>query len=311
MSQWARDAWSSIAPYAEPALTFATSMAADVPAGLAGLAGLAFEGDTPEEAAARIERIRDELTYLPRTERGIENLTGAADAIGTVMEKAGDVAEKVTGKREPFKAVADWVAQEYGPEAATAVFMAPQVAGNVLGLRAASAARAGRAAARAADALPEVAADVPRLAHAQTFRGTHFGNVAGLSELDPAAYGTGALGAEAKRLAPDLRERSYFYLDDRAKGERGTGPHRYQAELRDVYDLSADPLAIRQMMRERYTNPADARINPGMIDWEAVTNETERYLKSLGYGGFATPQGTLPAAVMWGRTPVMPAPLGG
>jgi hypothetical protein len=303
--------WDMLAPYVEPALTIGTGMAADIPAGLAGMAGLAFEGDTPEQAAARVEGIRDQFTYLPRSERGIENLQNVGEGLEWVSNKAGDVAEKVTGKREPFAAVADWVNQQYGPAAAAAMFTAPEAVSSAIGFRAGQMARAAR---RGAQAAPQGLPDgIPRLPHAQTVRGVHFGNVGGLNELDPGMYGKGAKGVEATRLAQaeDIRPRVHFYLDDRKKGERGTGPHRYEADLQNVYDLSADPAGIRSRIRAKYTNPADARINPGMIDWDSVMNETERALREQGYGGYMTPQGAMPAAVMFGNVPVRPAPLGG
>ncbi len=305
-------AWSRIAPYAEPAMTLGTAVAAEIPAGLAGLVGLLFEGDDPERAARRIEEIRDRLTYLPRSEGGTENLTKVAEGIEALAGYGERAAEAVTGSKNPVEDLASWVNARYGPEAAAAVFTAPEAVASALGFKAGQAARAARRGAQAASqGLPEVAADIPRLPHAQTVRGVHFGRAPDLTELDPEKYGTGLKGAEAARLAaaPDLRPRSHFYLDDRAKGERGTGPYRYQAELQDVYDLTADPLGIRQELRQRYTNPPDARINPGMIDWEAVQNETERRIRELGYQGYMTPGGQLPAAVMFGRTPVSPYPV--
>jgi hypothetical protein len=307
-------AWSRLAPYVEPALTLGTGMAAEVPAGLAGLAGLLFEGDDPEKAAKRIEAIREQLTYLPRSEGGMANLEAVAGGIESAIGKVEDAAQWATGERQPFEAMASWVNKRAGPEAATALYAAPEAIGSALGFRAGqmarSARRAGREARRASQDLPAIAADIPRLPHAQTARGVHFGREPGLTELDPEKYGTGLKGAEASRLedAPDIRPRSYFYLDDREKGERGTGPYRYQAELQDLYDLTADPLGIRKSMRERFTAPQDARINPGMIDWQAVQNETERRIRELGYQGYMTPGGQLPAAVMFGRTPVTPYP---
>lgn len=305
-------AWARLAPYVEPALTLGSAMAAEVPAGLAGLAGLLFEGDDPERAAKRIEAIRDQLTYLPRSEGGIENLSSVAGGLEKVGDYAGQGLEAVTGHQTPFADAAGWVNQRFGPEAATALFTAPEAVSSALGFRAGQAARAARRGARAARAaLPAIAEDIPRLPHAQAVRGVHFGNAPDLTELDPERYGSGLKGAEASRLAdaPDIRPRSYFYLDDRAKGERGTGPYRYQAELKDLYDLTADPLGIRKSMREQFTAPQDARINPGMIDWAAVQNETERRIRELGYQGYMTPGGQLPAAVMFGRTPVSPYPV--
>jgi hypothetical protein len=287
-------------------------MAAEVPAGLAGLAGLLFEGDDVDRAAQRIEDLRNRLTYLPRSEGGVENLETVAGGIESAADWVGDKVEALTGYAEPFKAAADAVNARYGPEAATALFVAPEAAGSALGFRAGQAARAARRASRAArEAIPAVAPDIPRLPHAQAARGVHFSNAPELTELDPERYGSGLKGAEASRLAdaPDIRPRSYFYLDDRVKGERGTGPYRYQAELRDLYDLTADPLGIRAVMRDRFTTPQTAQINPGRIDWAAVQNETERRIRELGYQGYMTPGGQLPAAVMFGRTPVSPYPI--
>jgi hypothetical protein len=305
-------AWDYLAPYVEPALTLGSAMAADIPAGLAGMAGMMFEGDDAEAATRRIEDIRDRLTYLPRSQGGVENLSTVADTIETGMEKVGDAAEWATGERQPFKSVGDWINREYGPAAAAAAFTAPEAVSSAVGFRLGQLARARRAAQRASQgATAGIPADIPRLPHAQDVRGVHFGNVEGLAELDPAMYGTGLRGAEASRLAdaPDVKPRVHFYLDDRTRGERGTGPYRYEADLKNVYDLSADPLGIRAKYREQFTTPQDARINPGRIDWPSVMNETERFLRGQGYGGYMTPQGNMPAAVMFGSVPVRPAPI--
>ena len=305
-----RGLWDMLAPYVEPALTVGSSMAADIPAGLAGMAGLMFEGDTPEQAAARVESIGDQFTYLPRSQGGIENLQKVGEGLEWVSEKASDVAQDLTGSREPFKDIGSSINSRFGPGAATAAFIAPEAISSLAGFRAGQMARAARRGAHGAAGAP--ADGIPRLPHAQTVEGVHFGNAPGLAELDPGRYGTGARGAEASRLAaaPDIRQRVHFYLDDRAKGERGTGPHRYKATLQNVYDLSADPAGIRAQMRARFTNPQDAMINPGMVDWDSVMNETERALRQQGYAGYMTPQGQMPAAVMFDRVPVQPAPLG-
>lgn len=61
---------------------------------------------------------------------------------------------------------------------------------------------------------------------------THFSNEPALTATDPKRYGTGIKGAEADRLSSPgaVKDRSYFYSGDPAKGESGLGTQRYSAK---------------------------------------------------------------------------------
>lgn len=75
----------------------------------------------------------------------------------------------------------------------------------------------------------------------------HFGNVPGLTKLDPRRYGEGMRGEERSRVMGHrtLSKRVYFYPWEQRRPfpqpESGVGPHIYATRLRNVYDLNADP----------------------------------------------------------------------
>ena len=85
------------------------------------------------------------------------------------------------------------------------------------------------------------------------YTGVHYSTVAGLTELDPARYGTGSPGAEAKRLRglpAEQRGRTFFYeVKDGtlpAKEQVVRGNNQYTATLRGIYDLDTDTLGLKQ-----------------------------------------------------------------
>lgn len=69
----------------ETGATLASSVAAQVPAGVNGLLRLAATGD-PDAAAARVEETMDALTYRPRTPEGQSALEGTGRVVGAATK---------------------------------------------------------------------------------------------------------------------------------------------------------------------------------------------------------------------------------
>ena len=91
----------------EPAMTVATGAVAEVGAGLSGLATTVTEG--PEAGAKEVERVKEEYTYVPRSEEGKESLETIGnlpvlkqinDFIGWAEENLGDATLELTGSPE-------------------------------------------------------------------------------------------------------------------------------------------------------------------------------------------------------------------
>jgi hypothetical protein len=141
----------------------------------------------------------------------------------------------------------------------------------------------------------------------------HFSKQAGLTETDPAFYGTGIKGEEAARLAGtgSVRPRTYFYTDESVTPEPGLGPHRYRAMGENLYDLAADPLMLNMLARETTRIPMTASSNKGLAQPTEATNALERLIRDYGYAGYINPQSTKPSAVMFGKVPVTPYKQGG
>ena len=131
---------------------------------------------------------------------------------------------------------------------------------------------------------------------------THYGNVEGLDELDPAKFGTGMPAQEAGRLsaAPDLQNRTYAYLKADQVPESGVGPHRYDFEATNSYDLEADPQGYGKLAQRLLTEEDrvynQARLVEGKypianpVSHERHANMTERLVREAGYEGHHAPQ---------------------
>jgi hypothetical protein len=141
----------------------------------------------------------------------------------------------------------------------------------------------------------------------------HFSKQAGLTETDPAFYGTGIKGEEAARLGGtgSVRPRTYFYTGESVTPEPGLGPHRYRAMGENLYDLAADPLMLNMLARETTRIPMTASSNKGLAQPTEATNALERLIRDYGYAGYINPQSTKPSAVMFGKVPVTPYKQGG
>jgi hypothetical protein len=141
----------------------------------------------------------------------------------------------------------------------------------------------------------------------------HFSKQAGLTETDPAFYGTGIKGEEAARLglAGAIRPRTYFYAGEGVTPEPGLGPNRYRAMGENLYDLAADPLMLNMLARETTRIPMTASSNKGLAQPAEATNALERLIRDYGYAGYISPQSTKPSAVLFGKIPVTPYKQGG
>jgi hypothetical protein len=112
-------------------------------------------------------------------------------------------------------------------------------------------------------------------------KGYHYSNLSDLESTDPAKYGYGIRGAEAKRLAlpGSIKERTYFYNEPGMR-EPGLGRNQYEADLNHFYDTEADPAGIIRMAdnfnRDKYGN----------LDSAGKANDIERMMREAGYHGY-------------------------
>jgi hypothetical protein len=112
-------------------------------------------------------------------------------------------------------------------------------------------------------------------------KGYHYSNLSDLESTDPAKYGYGIRGAEAKRLAlpGSIKERTYFYNEPGMR-EPGLGRNQYEADLNHFYDTEADPAGIIRMAdnfnRDKYGN----------LDSAGKSNDIERMMREAGYHGY-------------------------
>lgn len=162
-------------------------------------------------------------------------------------------------------------------------------------------------------------------------RGVHISTQPGLSTLDPSYYGTGHRGEEyASTVREGLPNRTYMYV-----GPEGTvepelsvmgvigeemrrGPrYAYTAELKDLYDVNADPEQLVRMA-QAYNLP----FYKPTLPWWAVDSDMvagsqgigggraipdmERWIKERGYPGYISDFGGGRAAALYGPTDVVP-----
>ena len=112
-------------------------------------------------------------------------------------------------------------------------------------------------------------------------KGYHYSNISDLESTDPAKYGYGIRGAEAKRLAlpGSIKERTYFYNQPGMR-EPGLGPNQYEADLNHFYDTEADPAGIIRMA-DNFN-----RDKNGILDTAGKANDIERMMREAGYHGY-------------------------
>lgn len=130
------------------------------------------------------------------------------------------------------------------------------------------------------------------LEHARKMPFVHFSNAPNISYLEPQMYGTGIKGAEAARLkdAPDIKPRSYFYVDRGAqtmRPEQGLGPHKYSGMAEDIYPLHEDPAGFSAIAKQKALDPYMMQMGREVVDEPTHLNELERLIKAAGYKGYA------------------------
>lgn len=130
------------------------------------------------------------------------------------------------------------------------------------------------------------------LEHARQVPFVHYSNAPNISTLDPNRYGTGIKGAEAGRLksAPDIRPRSYFYVDQGEKTmpkEAGLGPHKYTGTAEGIYPLEDDPMGFSAIAKQKALDPYLASKGIMQADEREHLNELERLIKGAGYSGYS------------------------
>lgn len=117
--------------------------------------------------------------------------------------------------------------------------------------------------------------------HGISHKGYHYSNLSDLEETDPAKYGYGIRGAEAKRLAlpGSIKERTYFYNEPGMR-EPGLGRNQYEANLENFYDTETDPAGIIRMA-DNFN-----RDKNGILDTAGKANDLERMMREAGYQGY-------------------------
>lgn len=109
--------------------------------------------------------------------------------------------------------------------------------------------------------------------------------------LDSKFYGRGMKGEEAGRLAGDLRNRTYFYVNEGngTHPESGVGDQAHSVNLRNMYDAGADPLGL------------DVKAN-------GDANAFEKSVHDAGFDGYYIPKafGRQGAAVLLGDHALQP-----
>jgi hypothetical protein len=128
------------------------------------------------------------------------------------------------------------------------------------------------------------------LEHARKLPFVHFSKSPSIAQLEPRMYGTGIKGQEASRLAdaPDIKPRSYFYVDKpNVRPEQGLGPHKYQGVAEDIYPLSEDPLGLSAIAKQKSLDPYLMSQGIQQVNEAQHLNELERLIKQAGYKGYA------------------------
>ena len=130
------------------------------------------------------------------------------------------------------------------------------------------------------------------LEHARSLPFVHYSPNPSLTYLEPQMYGKGIKGAEAARLknAPDIKPRSYFYVDQGAntrQPEVGLGPHKYAGVAEDIYPLHEDPAGFSAIAKQKAIDPYLAGKGIIQANEQEHLNELERLIKNAGYKGYA------------------------
>lgn len=137
----------------------------------------------------------------------------------------------------------------------------------------------------------------------------HYSNHPSLNRLEPSMYGRGIKGQEAARLkdAPDIKDRSYFYVnkgEQTMPPEQGLGSQKYQGTASNVYNAAEDPEGFHAIAKSRALDPYMMSFGREMVDPAVKATELERLIKGAGYNGYHTGD----VGLMFNPTPVSKAP---
>ena len=141
--------------------------------------------------------------------------------------------------------------------------------------------------------------------HVEELPFVHYSKKQDLTELDPAMYGTGMKGAEAGRLAdaPDVKGRSYFYVDkgaDTMKPESGVGGNKYTGKATGIYNLADDSRGLIAETKAISNDPYLASQGINQYNRDLHLSNMERAIKNAGYKGYHTGD----TGVLFEKTPV-------
>lgn len=112
-----------VAKVAEPAMTIASSMVAEPLSGLAGIAGTILPGPQGQ-GADWVNRTQEALTYMPRTEGGMQSLQGLA----SLMQPVSDVMQGAE------QSMGDFGYENFGPGVGAMMAAIPAAASEVAGV---------------------------------------------------------------------------------------------------------------------------------------------------------------------------------
>lgn len=121
---------------------------------------------------------------------------------------------------------------------------------------------------------------------------THWGNTPGLTELDPAAFGTAAAGAEKSRQGPGFLPRTYYgmpgYKVENVVEARTKARYFTSIPKQDLYDLKADPLGLRAKAADAAKQREDDYFKrKGYRVVEPVTTtDVENEIAKAGFKGY-------------------------
>jgi hypothetical protein len=134
---------------------------------------------------------------------------------------------------------------------------------------------------------------------------THFSNKPNLDVLDPAKYGSGIRGQEARRLQETMNpvaQRSYAYRGGigQVTPEPGLGVYPYQMNVSGLYDPAIDPEMLGLLSTVRNTTSYLSPYNKGLLDPQQRLTDLERLTREYGYRGLLDPT----KAILFNPTPV-------
>ena len=157
--------------------------------------------------------------------------------------------------------------------------------------------------------MPEYLRKLERPQHAMSSDLTHYSPKRGLTELDPAKFGTGLRGDEYSRVRGSqnsMKNRTYYYLGDRGEvePERGVGNNAYSAHSDRLYDISKDPHGFFRIANEANRESHLGNFNPGVVDKGQARSDVERMAYEHGYSGVANPKAQYPMAALFEKLPL-------